>query len=139
MSRRFLVFVLLLGCVRGQYTRTTINEPLEDEALASLTPGVGLQACLDKLGAPLRVWETDADGFALAYGWLRDRGWSASVSYSFLEFGPSASISYDDQAKKLRGAVLFFRYDMKLVKVRKGLLSDLLPPRRRPVDPELLR
>ena len=126
------------GCVRAEYTRTTVNVPLDPDAVLALQPGASLQKCLDGLGAPVRVWETESRGFAMAYGWLRDRGWAASVSYTFARF-VQVSFSYDDQLTKLEGAVLWFDRDWKLVKAKTGLLSDLLPPRRRPVDLDLLK
>jgi len=140
VNRSFALLVLVAltgGCVRAQYTRTTVNVPLDEDAVLALQPGASLQKCLDGLGAPVRVWETESRGFAMAYGWLRDRGWAASVSYSFARF-VQVSFSYDDQLSKLEGAVLWFDRDWKLVKAKTGLLSDLLPPRRRPVDLDLL-
>ena len=139
MTRLLLAALLVTagGCVRGQYTRVTINVPIEEGAVASLTPGTGLQPCLDTLGAPIRIWETEDGGFAMAYGWLSDRGWGVSASYSITTL-VSVSLTYDDQFKKLEGAVLWFDQDWQLLRARMGLLSDLIPARRRPVDVELL-
>ena len=83
MTRLLLLAVLAAatgGCVRAQYTRTTVNVPLAKGAVLALERGTGLQACLDELGAPVRVWEVESGGFAMAYGWLRDRGWSTRRS-----------------------------------------------------------
>ena len=134
---RFAALVLLAGCVTGSYTRVTVQEPLDEDVVAQLPIGADLQVCLDRLGAPLRVLETSADRYAIAYGWIRDRGWSARASYSYSWWG-RVSFSYDDQLKKMRGAVLWFDDDLRLVEARTGLLSDLLPPRRRPVEVDLL-
>jgi hypothetical protein len=111
---------------------------VDEDVVAALPAGVDLQVCLERLGAPIRVWETEAGRYAMAYGWLRDRGWGVKASYSFFEFGPGASFSYGSQLKKMRGAVLWFDGEMRLVEAKTGLLSDLLPPRRRPVDVDLL-
>jgi hypothetical protein len=135
---RFLALFLLAGCVSGNYTRLSVNEPVDEAVVAALPAGVDLQVCLGRLGAPIRVWETEAGRYAMAYGWLRDRGWGVKVSYSFAQFVPSASFAFDSALKKMSGAVLWFDGEMKLVEAKTGLLSDLLPPRRRPVDVDLL-
>ena len=128
--------LLLAGCVSGNYTRVLVNEPIDETRLASLEPGADLQLCLDALGAPLRVWETETGRFALAYGWIRQRGWSVRVSYPLASYF-SASISYQDQLRKMAGAVLWFDRDLKLIEAKTGQLSDLLP-RRRPSSIEML-
>ncbi len=135
---RWLAFLVLAGCVSGNYTRLSVNEPVDEDVVAALPAGADLQVCLGRLGAPIRVWETEAGRYAMAYGWLRDRGWGVKVSYSLTEFAPSASFSFDSTVKKMRGAVLWFDDELKLVEAKTGLLSDLLPPRRRPVDVDLL-
>jgi len=126
--------LLLAGCVSGNYTRMLVNEPIDDARIAALSAGSDLQVCLDALGAPARVWETDAGRFAVAYGWIRQRGWSIRASYPLASFF-SASISYEDRLRKMRGAVLWFDSDLKLVEAKTGQLADLLP-RRRPASPE---
>jgi hypothetical protein len=135
---RLLGIVLLAGCVSGNYTRLSVNEPVDEDAVAALPAGADLQVCLGRLGAPIRVWETDAGRYAMAYGWLRERGWGVRASYSLDNLLPSVSFSFDSELKKMRGAVLWFDGEMKLVEARTGLLSDLLPARRRPVDVDLL-
>ena len=135
---RLLGPLLLAGCVSGSYTRLSVNEPVDENAVAALPAGADLQVCLGRLGAPIRVWEAEVGRYAMAYGWLRERGWGVRASYSFDNLLPSASFSFDSQLKRMRGAVLWFDGEMKLVEARAGLLSDLLPPRRRPVDVDLL-
>jgi len=125
----------LAGCVT--YQQTNVNEPLDDELIAALTAGTDLQVCLDQLGAPIRVWQTEHGKFAMAYGWLWTRGWGVSASIQVIPF-VSASLRFADDAKKLRGGVLWFDGDMKLLEAKTGLLSDLLPERRRPDDVDLL-
>lgn len=136
---RLLGPLLLAGCVSGNYTRLSVNEPVDEEVVSALPAGADLQACLGRLGAPIRVWEAEAGRYAMAYGWLRERGWGVRASYSFDKLLPSASVSFDSQLKKMRGAVLWFDDELKLVEARTGLLSDLLPARRRPVDVDLLQ
>jgi hypothetical protein len=135
---RLLGPLLLAGCVSGNYTRLSVNEPVDEGVVAALSAGTDLQVCLGRLGAPIRVWEAEAGRYAMAYGWLRERGWGVRASYSFDKLLPSASVSFDSQLKKMRGAVLWFDDELKLVEARTGLLSDLLPARRRPVDVDLL-
>jgi hypothetical protein len=135
--RLLLPALLLAGCVSGQYSRVIVNEPMDGEVITGLEPGTDLQVCLDRLGAPLRVWESEAGQFAMAYGWIRERGWGVRASYSFYPYAPGASINYSDDLKRMQGAVLWFDHEMSLIKARVGLLSDLIPPRRRPVDVDL--
>ena len=138
MIRLLPLLILMVGCVSGDYTRVIVNEPVDTQAVFDLERGTDLQVCLDRLGAPLRVWESEAGQFAMAYGWIRDRGWGVSARYSFVNYAPGASFSYDDQLKKMQGAVLWFDDRMSLIDAKVGLLSDLIPPRRRPVDVDLL-
>jgi hypothetical protein len=112
--KRLFLFLLLAGCVRAQYTRTVINEPLEEDLVGWFEPGDDLGLCLGQYGAPIRVWETEDGGFAIAYGWLRDRGWGFSASYSLDTLAPAISFSYDDQVKRMRGIVLWFDQQTKL-------------------------
>jgi hypothetical protein len=136
--KRLLLFLLLAGCVRAQYTRTVINEPLEEDLVGWFERGDDLGLCMDQYGAPVRVWETEDGGFAIAYGWLRDRGWGFSASYSLDALAPAISFSYDDTLKRMRGIVFWFDEKAKLRQAKTGLLTDLLPPRRRPQDLDLL-
>jgi hypothetical protein len=136
--RLLLPALLLAGCVSGQYSRVIVNEPVDEETVAALEPGTDLQVCLDRLGAPIRVWESEAGQFAMAYGWIRERGWGVRASYSFYSYAPGASITYSDDLKRMQGAVLWFDDGMSLLTSRVGLLADLIPPRRRPVDVDLL-
>ena len=100
--------------------------------------GMELQVCLDKLGARVRVWEAEPDRFAMAYGWLRGRGWRLKVS-RFIDILLSASITIDRDLAKVCGCVLGFEEDMKLIDYRAGLLGDLNSPRHRPNDAKILK
>lgn len=129
------------GCVDVGWNRTVRFEPPPPGATARLHDGAeGLQECLDLLGAPLWVWDTptgEGQGFALAYGWYEERGWSVAVSYPVADY-VNASFDYDQADERMRGIVLFFDDDARLVSWRMGLLRDLTRERERrrptPVD-----
>jgi hypothetical protein len=114
--------------VRFVWNRELRYEPLPAGALARLEPGrADLGACLAELGAPLWVREQPHEGRAgamLAYGWFdeRNRGLRVSIPV-YRSF--SASFDYNQIDQRMRGAVLFFDADWKLVAWREGLLRDL--------------
>jgi hypothetical protein len=117
--------LLVAGCVTYTYTRDMRFAPIDDAALDCLRPGeADITECLEKLGAPLYVWEYSQEGVALAYGFDKDRAWSLTVSVPVAR-GFSASGSYTDQVRKLRGAVLLFDPAWRLQIVRRGMLADL--------------
>lgn len=127
---------LCSGCFRFAWERETRQVPPSKEALADIVAGeTTLAHCLDRLGAPLYVWEYKQNGLALAYGWLEvdNKGVSASVSVAH---DMSASFSYDDSDARLRGVVLLFDQDLKLELSKSGYLRDLSLEfaRRRPAD-----
>src|SRR5687768_5768447 len=121
-----LAAVLCAGCVRLGFRRDTRLEPLPQAALQSLEPGVSdLGTALDQLGPPLDAWELPDHSIALAWGWYRSRGWRLRVSAPVPRSGSSASLDYRREGARLRGVVLFFDEDLRLVKLRKGDLRDL--------------
>ena len=136
MRRALLVLPLLAcaSCVSFRYDRTLVNTPPENGALETLLPGEATLAdCLTRLGAPLYVWELPQSEMALAWGWEQSRIYGFTVSVPF-DQGGSVSASYDDIARRLRGAVLQFDAAGKLVFVRSGYLRDFAAEfaRRRP-------
>jgi hypothetical protein len=136
VKRGLLIAPLFLsGCLT--FLNTATNEPVNPDDVNALAVGTDLQVCMDRLGAPIRVWETTPDRFAIAYGWRAEHRWRLSLGWEVATF-VRPSITIDNEARKLRGAVLWFDEDMKLVKAKMGLLSDLLPPRRRPNDVQIL-
>jgi hypothetical protein len=144
MSARIAVLAapwLLASCVTFSFERNLAHTPLDDAALDALQPGrASLEQCLERLGAPLYVWEYKGNGVALAYGWQKQKRWNVSVSVPLVR-GYSASGSYTDDASKLRGAVLFFDDDLELELVRRGFLqtlrAELAPRRPAPVEESL--
>jgi len=125
---RLLLAALLLpaACVRLDYVRTMVDEPVADEKFEALSPGTTLEACLDELGAPAYVW-SDPRGVWLAYIWINEHGPRISLSipsFAFALPGPSPSISYSRIRRRGEGITLCFDADLELRFARKGL-TDL--------------
>lgn len=113
------------SCLTGGLYRSQAFEPVAPATLAALKPGEStLDDALHTLGAPLFVWESQAGGAALAWGWRDLKRWGFSISLP-LDRGESASFSYDSLARDLPGAVLFFDAQDVLVEAREGRLSDI--------------
>ena len=120
-----LVLLLLGSCISGNYTRFSRNEPVRDQDMAKLQPGVSdLGACLAALGAPTRVWEAGKGRIALAYTWLGQGDWGVSASYSITQF-VSVRLSYDSVEVLTQGLVLIFDQELRLVSMERGLLSQI--------------
>ncbi len=136
MRRGLLVVPLFLtGCLT--FLNTATNEPVNPDDVNALVAGTDLQVCMDRLGAPIRVWETTPGRFAIAYGWRAEHRWRLSLGWEVAAF-VRPSITIDNETRRLRGAVLWFDEDMKLLEAKMGLLSDLLPQRRQPNDVQIL-
>lgn len=127
------------SCVQVAWERHELNAPLEEGLESELVVGeVSLADCLERLGAPLLVWELNDSSYALAYGWDHRRQYGVSLSVPVADSGGSASLNYDDFASKLHGVVLIFDSEDRLTNKRRGLLRDFAPEegRRRPLFPE---
>jgi hypothetical protein len=122
------------SCVRVSWSRVEVGRSLPEGLHAAFTPsGTDLAQCLERLGAPLYVWELSAEEYGLAYGWDYHRGWGLNLSIPLTqEF--SASVDYEDLDQKLRGVVLIFDRHDRLLRKRTGFLADTLGGggRRRP-------
>ncbi len=128
-----LTSVCLPGCFSLGWSRGNRDEPISNEALATLTPGESdLTLCLATLGAPTVVWEYQGDGMALAYAWIDSESWGFSASYAFSRYAPSASFSYDSRDDQRMGVVLMFDADLTLKALKRGRLGELVPVNRRP-------
>jgi hypothetical protein len=121
--------------VRLAWERASRHTPIPPELLARLEPGRSdLAQCLAELGAPLWVFEHVEDGrsgAALAFGWYDQRDLGLRVSVPVYR-GLAASFEYDRIDQRMRGAVLFFDPDWRLVTCRAGLLRDLTREFARP-------
>ena len=128
--------LLLAGCVTGKYTHVSVNEPLLPEHMAALSPGTDtLGTCLDRLGAPNRVFEYRVGpdrtaGMALLWVWRDESGWGIEVSGAVKDV--SGSVSYDQLNKELPGCVLWFSPELVLEGWRMGRIGELLRGRIRP-------
>jgi len=135
MWRALVLVLLCAGCATFSWERESRNSPVPPEAIARLEAGkTGLGECLAAFGAPLWVWENVEHGrpaATLAYGWfdVRDLGFSVSVP---LTDNYSASYNYDRIDQRMKGLVLFFDEDWRLLSWRTGLLQDLAREERRP-------
>ena len=137
--RALLVFALFGGCAQFQLRWVRQNEPIAEKQTHDLSAnGANLQACMDRLGAPDRVWES-SQGIVLSYGWLDRVFWQFEV----VIYGTNTSIdgrtvfSYNSTSDGFRGAVLVFDDDLKLKFVRFGMLGDItrdLPRRPTLID-----
>ncbi|MHC4550983.1 MAG: hypothetical protein ACYTEZ_19710 [Planctomycetota bacterium] len=114
--------VLLAACVRLQWSRTRINEPIPDAVVDGLTEGTDLGRCLGVLGAPQRVWD-DPRGVALMYSWLDEQGLGLTLSIPLEGLFNPPAFSYDSGRRRWRGVVLFFDHDLKLRYLRRGFLT----------------
>jgi hypothetical protein len=121
------------SCVRLNWSRQTVQQPIHEGRLALLVPGDGLGRCLEVLGAPLWVGELGGGAMTLAYGWLEESGWGANVSAP-LGDNFSASFDYDRLDRRAQGLLLVLDADQRLVVARRGALRDLLAesPGRQP-------
>ena len=118
--------LLVTGCIRYDYVRETRDEPVPEEKFEALTPGMSLQVCLDRLGAPAFVWN-DPRGVWLAYIWINQRGPRIAASIPLIAFGapgPSPSITYSTIQRRGHGITLCFDGDLNLRFARRGL-TDL--------------
>ncbi len=130
------VLPLASGCVTFGWEREVRDVAHSASTLDELRPGdASLSQCLDRLGAPLYVWEYKRDGMALAWGWLDNDQKGFSVSVPLAEY-LSASFSYDQIDARMRGIVLLFDENLTLELAQRGYLRDLslAYARRRPAD-----
>ena len=133
-----LVALLAGGCVTVRWERQLGDEHISAAQVEAVRAGpADLTQAMDELGAPLFVWELPEGSFALAYGWLRDRGLGGTVTIP-LSRAWSPSYTYADLDVNLYGLVLIFDYRARLLVVREGYLSEIVAELRqaRPADVE---
>ena len=115
---------LLASCVSFTWSRHRLYQPLPKNAIVDLDPGsTKLDACIERLGAPLYVWEYKGDGAALAWG--RGDAQSKRISVSVPVKGTSPSVTYGDIDATVKGVVLLFDKDLVLEQVKKGYLRAI--------------
>lgn len=120
-----LSMLFLSSCVTFVWTRERRFEPLRKDALEGFEDGrTTFAECLQRLGAPLYVWEYKVDGAAIAWGAADEDAKRVAVTIPLTaRYNPT--FSYGDIDAKLRGAVLFFDRDLVLERVERGCLRDL--------------
>ena len=113
------------SCVKAQYERHIVLEPVQTDELQHLVPGESdLEHCLAVLGAPNFVWERGGDAIAIAYGSYRHQGWQLGASVNITR-GVNASFDYGELEALSRGYVLLFDEHWTLESISEGLLRDL--------------
>ena len=132
-----LLALVTSACLTVKWERHVALTAPPVAALGELRSGTSeLGDVLERFGAPLRVWEVNDGGTAVAYGWYHssELGGNASVPLSDLF---SASFDYNAISARLEGVVFFFDADLVLEGWREGFLSALeVETRRRPQAPE---
>jgi len=112
------------SCVSFTWSRHRMYQPLPKNAIVGLDPGsTKLDACIERLGAPLYVWEYKGDGAALAWG--RGDAKSKRISVSIPVKAASPSVTYADVDATVRGVVLLFDKDLVLEQVKQGYLRAI--------------
>ncbi|HLU39131.1 MAG TPA: hypothetical protein VK081_07080 [Planctomycetota bacterium] len=132
-----LLTALLCGCVSLRFDRRRGFEPVDAAVLDELRANrADLTACLQRLGAPNLVREQPDGRIALVWAWLDQFGWGINVSVNVRNVALSTDV--DRNRRHMKGAVLFFDDELRLVDVDCGLLRDFLTlrDRRRPDAPE---
>ena len=120
-----LLVLLASGCLSVNWARSTNAEGL-DPRWSELRPGTAtLEDALDVLGAPLYVYEYEVRGAVLVWGRGRADDKGFNVSMPVTDQGGSADFDYSRRSAALRGVLLAFDTDWRLVLVREGLLNDL--------------
>lgn len=124
-----------VSCVRVSWISADRQTPVPETHVEALVAGeTTLEQSLGQLGAPLFVWEVDSRSYGLAFGWDEAFDWGVNVSVP-VGRAISASLDYQDRNLQLDGLVLFFDRENRLLRVDRGLLSDLVPTRdQRPAD-----
>lgn len=136
---RALAAVLLAlvsgACVSVSWTRST-NAVALDPGWVELEPGTAtLEDALAVLGAPLYVHEYEVNGLLVAWGRYREDVKGIRVTIPLQDSGPSPDVDYRAGSSGLRGVMMVFDPQYRLVSVREGLLIDLHDDRYDPPRP----
>jgi len=89
--------------------------------------GVGdadLAACLETLGAPLKVWQV-GDGYALSWAWYDAEELSYRLQIPMTQTF-NASLDYSTIDRETQGLLLLFDTSDQLVMMKEGFLRDLM-------------
>ena len=125
------VALALSACVSVRFDRHRGYEPVADAVLDDLrTSGADFATCLQRLGAPNVVFEQPDGRFALAWAWIDQFGWGIDASLSLRGFAVSGDFA--GEQRNLKGVVLFFDRELRLVEIDRGLLHEFLRAHSRP-------
>lgn len=93
--------------------------------MESLRAGdVDLAACLETLGAPLKVWQV-GDGYALSWAWYDSEELSYRLEVPMTQTF-NASLEYSTIDRETQGLLLLFDSSDRLVMLKEGFLRDLM-------------
>jgi len=124
------------SCISANFIRSVQNssnlELAENELPQS---GVGLDGCLDLLGAPTWVFEYEIDGLLLVYAWDHVKQWNINLSVPATD-SSSGSFNYASIRKNQRGLVLWLDSDWQLEKWEHGYVNTLIGGEPRPATLE---
>lgn len=124
------------GCLQGDLNRDRVLQPLAESDVAGLRPQEDdLAVVLARLGAPLYVREL-GDGIALAYGWLDTTNWNLEAQVPVGDAG-SFQFTYNSTREALPGVVVFLDANLRVVRIERGLLRNLVPAAVTPRDLDL--
>jgi len=119
-----LALLPAVGCVQAAWNLQSREEPVTGVMTAPLAPGIAtFGQCLDRLGAPLYVWETSDGGFMLVYAWRNEERWGLSVSVPLWRF-VSADFRYSQLNRESPSVALFFDRDERLRQLERGRLGQ---------------
>jgi hypothetical protein len=121
------------GCIQATWSREGSEEPITGVMTAPLSPGATLSGCLDRLGAPVFVYETPRGGYALIYAWRDDVGWGLRLTIPIARL-VSANFRYTQLDRESPSVALFFGPDDRLVQWQRGRLGQFL--QQQFVDPD---
>lgn len=124
---------LFASCLSAEFNRDRELIEIDSAAMQPLIVGEStLTECLAALGAPLHVWEIDT-GACLAWYWIDKSDWGVTLAVPASD-AISANLSYGESSEDIEGLVLFFDNNWTLTSKRTGLISEIVPARRRPAD-----
>ena len=120
-----------LSCLSGDWRRTRSFQPIDRATLDELPrAGVGLDQCLERLGAPTFAREHKVHGLVLAWAWGEQRQLGATLSVPIES--QSASFQFNDIRVDQQGVVLWFDSEWVLEDWREGFLHELVAQRAPP-------
>ena len=116
--------LLSSSCISVVWERDRWHRPPAVDTVDALHEGTDLEACLELLGAPLKVWQV-GDGYALSWAWYDSRELSYKLQIP-LGQGANTSIKHTNIGRETEGLLLLFDANDELVFKEQGFLLDLM-------------